>query len=177
MFRGQSLGLYSSTSSGGATSVGGRNTTVNSYLFSHAHTWDNVFWNRRVVCRSRFGSRHWYHHHFLLVSDQTTKGIYSPYWYNPIWSFHYSLQFPMNGQIGINTIQAWWGNTVFTRTGDWNNVVLQTVPPGKTFGWVWYSNFTILCVSVVWIVMRIGILLFPECTNMDARQRGSACVP
>lgn len=40
----------------------------------------------------------------------------------------------MNGQIGINTIQAWWGNTVFTRTGDWNNVVLQTVPPGKTFG-------------------------------------------
>jgi len=46
----------------------------------------------------------------------------------------YSLEYPLNGQIGINTIQTWWGNTVFTKTGDWNSVSLKTVPPGMTFG-------------------------------------------
>ena len=38
--------------------------------------------------------------------------------------------------IGINTIQVWWGNTVFTKTGDWNSVSLKTVAPGQTFGYV-----------------------------------------
>lgn len=45
-----------------------------------------------------------------------------------------SLQYPKNGQIGIDTIQAWWGNTVFANTGDWNSVSLKTVPDGQTFG-------------------------------------------
>ena len=45
-----------------------------------------------------------------------------------------SLEYPLNGTIGINTIQTWWGNTVFTRTGDWNSVALKTVPVGETFG-------------------------------------------
>ncbi len=48
----------------------------------------------------------------------------------------YSLEYPLNGQIGINTIQTWWGNTVFTKTGDWNSVTLKTVPSGMTFGCV-----------------------------------------
>ncbi|KAI5123186.1 hypothetical protein M0805_003953 [Coniferiporia weirii] len=46
----------------------------------------------------------------------------------------FCLEYPLNGQIGINTIQSWWGNTVFTRTGDWNSVTLKTVPVGQTFG-------------------------------------------
>ncbi|KAL5513349.1 hypothetical protein ACEPAH_3748 [Sanghuangporus vaninii] len=46
----------------------------------------------------------------------------------------FCLEYPLNGQIGINTIQTWWGNTVFTKTGDWNSVSLQTVPDGQTFG-------------------------------------------
>lgn len=28
------------------------------------------------------------------------------------------LQYPKNGTIGVNTIQTWWGNTVFTNTND-----------------------------------------------------------
>lgn len=47
-----------------------------------------------------------------------------------------SLEYPLNGTIGLNTIQSWWGNTVFTKTGDWNSVSLKTVAPGDTFGCV-----------------------------------------
>lgn len=48
-----------------------------------------------------------------------------------------SLEYPLNGTIGLNTIQSWWGNTVFTKTGDWNSVSLKTVAPGDTFGCVY----------------------------------------
>ncbi|THH12088.1 hypothetical protein EW145_g232 [Phellinidium pouzarii] len=47
---------------------------------------------------------------------------------------HCSLEYPRNGSIGLSTIQSWWGNTVFTKTGDWNSVTLKTVPEGQTFG-------------------------------------------
>ncbi|KAI5123303.1 hypothetical protein M0805_009324 [Coniferiporia weirii] len=46
----------------------------------------------------------------------------------------FCLQYPKNGTIGATTIQTWWGNTVFTKTGDWNSVTLKTVPAGQTFG-------------------------------------------
>ncbi|KAI5123200.1 hypothetical protein M0805_003967 [Coniferiporia weirii] len=46
----------------------------------------------------------------------------------------FCLEYPLNGSIGLTTIQSWWGNTVFTKTGDWNSVTLKTVPSGQTFG-------------------------------------------
>ncbi|KAL5490446.1 hypothetical protein ACEPAI_5279 [Sanghuangporus weigelae] len=46
----------------------------------------------------------------------------------------FCLQYPKNGSIGADTIQTWWGNTVFTNTGDWNSVSLKTLAPGETFG-------------------------------------------
>ncbi|KAH8110780.1 OPT oligopeptide transporter [Phellopilus nigrolimitatus] len=46
----------------------------------------------------------------------------------------FCLEYPMNGEIGITTIQSWWGNTVFQNTGDWNDVSLKTVSDGETFG-------------------------------------------
>ena len=46
----------------------------------------------------------------------------------------FCLQYPKNGTIGATTIQTWWGNTVFTKTGDWNSVTLKTVADGQTFG-------------------------------------------
>jgi len=42
----------------------------------------------------------------------------------------------MNGAIGINTIQQWWGNTVFTKTADAQALPLRTLAPGETFGYV-----------------------------------------
>ncbi|KAJ3875264.1 small oligopeptide transporter [Lentinula edodes] len=47
---------------------------------------------------------------------------------------YFCLQYPLNGTIGINTIQKWWGNTVYTRTLDWKSPPLRTLAPGETFG-------------------------------------------
>ncbi|KAK7062623.1 hypothetical protein VNI00_000111 [Paramarasmius palmivorus] len=46
----------------------------------------------------------------------------------------FCLQYPLNGGIGENTIQKWWGNTVFLETSDWIGEPLRTVAPGETFG-------------------------------------------
>ncbi|KAI0739686.1 OPT oligopeptide transporter [Daedaleopsis nitida] len=51
---------------------------------------------------------------------------------------YFCLQFPRNGKVGADTIQAWWGNTVSTNTADYGHkgsgTALSAVPPGSTFG-------------------------------------------
>ena len=42
----------------------------------------------------------------------------------------------MNGEIGRNTTQQWWGNTVFKNTADWHASPLRIVPDGEHFGYV-----------------------------------------
>ncbi|KDQ55449.1 hypothetical protein JAAARDRAFT_133924 [Jaapia argillacea MUCL 33604] len=46
----------------------------------------------------------------------------------------FCLQYPRNGTIGLNTIQAWWGNTVHLRTADAAGTPLKTLAEGDTFG-------------------------------------------
>jgi hypothetical protein len=46
----------------------------------------------------------------------------------------FTLQYPMNGSIGLNTIQAWWGNTVYVNTADFNGTAYKTIPDSGTFG-------------------------------------------
>lgn len=46
----------------------------------------------------------------------------------------FCLQYPMDGQLGANTIQKWWGNSVYKHTADWNMTALKHLPPGQTFG-------------------------------------------
>ncbi|KAH9062552.1 OPT oligopeptide transporter [Lactarius deliciosus] len=46
----------------------------------------------------------------------------------------FTLQYPNNGNIGIDTIQAWWGNTVYTKTADFLGVPDRILPDGQTFG-------------------------------------------
>ncbi|GJE84381.1 OPT oligopeptide transporter protein [Phanerochaete sordida] len=46
----------------------------------------------------------------------------------------FCLQFPDNGNIGISSIQAWWGNNVYKNTADWNGTPLKLLAPGATFG-------------------------------------------
>jgi OPT family small oligopeptide transporter len=41
----------------------------------------------------------------------------------------FCLQFPLKGTIGANTIQTWWGNTVFLNTADGQELSLLTPPP------------------------------------------------
>lgn len=44
------------------------------------------------------------------------------------------LQYPKNGTIGLTTIQAWWGNTVFTNTADGQGLPYKPLPSSGTFG-------------------------------------------
>jgi hypothetical protein len=46
----------------------------------------------------------------------------------------FALQYPKNGTIGMNSIQNWWGNTVYMKTADYAGVPAKTVPEGGTFG-------------------------------------------
>ncbi|KAF8267598.1 OPT oligopeptide transporter [Lactarius quietus] len=46
----------------------------------------------------------------------------------------FTLQYPDNGNIGLNSIQNWWGNTVFLNTADANGTPLKTLSDGQTFG-------------------------------------------
>jgi hypothetical protein len=44
------------------------------------------------------------------------------------------LQYPQNGNIGLHTIQSWWGNTVWLNTADGNKTPLISLAEGETFG-------------------------------------------
>ncbi|KAG1864939.1 OPT oligopeptide transporter protein-domain-containing protein [Suillus subalutaceus] len=46
----------------------------------------------------------------------------------------FCLQYPQNGTIGLNTVQSWWGNTVYSNTADGKSLPLLTLPEGSTFG-------------------------------------------
>ncbi|KAJ6629806.1 OPT oligopeptide transporter protein-domain-containing protein [Mycena sp. CBHHK59/15] len=44
------------------------------------------------------------------------------------------LQYPKNGNIGIDTVQVWWGNTVWLNTADGNKTPMISLADGETFG-------------------------------------------
>ncbi|KAJ7036069.1 OPT oligopeptide transporter [Mycena alexandri] len=44
------------------------------------------------------------------------------------------LQYPKNGSIGADTVQTWWGNTVWLNTADGNRLPLIALAEGETFG-------------------------------------------
>ncbi|KAA1478168.1 OPT oligopeptide transporter [Dentipellis sp. KUC8613] len=46
----------------------------------------------------------------------------------------FCLQYPRNGAIGADTIQSWWGNTVYANTADSLGTPLISLPDGQTFG-------------------------------------------
>ncbi|KAL6301879.1 OPT oligopeptide transporter [Sparassis latifolia] len=46
----------------------------------------------------------------------------------------FCLQYPADGTIGLNTIQKWWGNTVFLNTADGKALPYLTVSGNATFG-------------------------------------------
>ncbi|KAJ6532845.1 oligopeptide transporter [Mycena vulgaris] len=44
------------------------------------------------------------------------------------------LQYPKNGNIGLHTIQDWWGNTVWLNTADGNKTPMISLADGEIFG-------------------------------------------
>ena len=94
------------------TLAGGRSTTVSRALCSSA--------NRQFSDA-------------LDMIDVLSAGLDAGYAVGLIIIF-FCLQYPRNGTIGLNTIQAWWGNTVYINTGDFAGVPDKVVPDGGTFG-------------------------------------------
>ena len=46
----------------------------------------------------------------------------------------FALQYPKNGTIGLDSIQKWWGNTVYMKTADYTGVPFKSLPEGGKFG-------------------------------------------
>ncbi|KAH6903907.1 OPT oligopeptide transporter [Coprinopsis sp. MPI-PUGE-AT-0042] len=46
----------------------------------------------------------------------------------------FTLQYPKNGDIGVNTIQSWWGNVIPYETADGKGTPLRTLVEGEKFG-------------------------------------------
>ncbi|KAF8631657.1 hypothetical protein AX17_005059 [Amanita inopinata Kibby_2008] len=46
----------------------------------------------------------------------------------------FCLQYPVNGNIGLTTVQAWWGNTVFLNNADGKGTPLRKLAKGEFFG-------------------------------------------
>ena len=59
------------------------------------------------------------------------------------------LQFPLGGSIGGNTVQKWWGNTVFLKTADGKSLPYKKVPAGKTFGYVFIRVIRVVMIERV----------------------------
>jgi hypothetical protein len=74
------------------------------------------------------------HFHGRLAGiDVLSAGLDAGYAIGTIIVF-FALIYPKNGTIGQDTIQAWWGNVVYTKTADYKGVPYETVPNGGTFG-------------------------------------------
>ena len=85
---------------------------------------------RCIICCARCWDRSWFVTDLLLVGSSHTlsqAGVY-------MLIFKTSLQYPLNGNIGLNTIQKWWGNQVFKDTLDWKFTPLRKLEEGATFG-------------------------------------------
>jgi hypothetical protein len=69
----------------------------------------------------------------LAWIDVLSAGLDAGYAIGIIFIF-FVLQYPKNGTIGLDTIQAWWGNTVYVNTADYEGVPHKTLSDGETFG-------------------------------------------
>ncbi|KAF8493655.1 OPT oligopeptide transporter [Russula emetica] len=79
-----------------------------------------------VIRRRHFGW--WSKYNYVL-----SAGLDASYAIGTLFIF-FALQYPKNGTIGLNSIQAWWGNTVYTKTDDFKGVPLKSIPESGTFG-------------------------------------------
>jgi hypothetical protein len=80
------------------------------------------------------------------------------------------LQYPNGGSIGLNTIQTWWGNTVYVNTADGNKTPMISLADGETFGYVFVSCPPLLTLKLTQRLLsgpRHGKLLY-ILANIDA---------
>ena len=109
-------------SSVAATLTGGQSTTVSPFVMMRL---SNVF----IFSDARLAS--------VLVLDYfldiLSAGLDIGYAVGVLIVF-FALQYPKNGTIGLDSIQKWWGNTVYTKTADYTGVPLKNLPESGKFG-------------------------------------------
>ncbi|KAF8262026.1 OPT oligopeptide transporter protein-domain-containing protein [Lactarius quietus] len=79
-----------------------------------------------VIRRRHFG---WWTKYNFVLSGALDAG----YAIGVVFVF-FTLQYPDNGNIGLNSIQNWWGNTVFLNTADAKGTPFKPLSDGQTFG-------------------------------------------
>jgi hypothetical protein len=68
-----------------------------------------------------------------LFTDILAGGLDAGYTFGMLFIF-FALKYPKNGSIGLSTIHAWWGNTVYNNTADATGMAYKQIPDGRTFG-------------------------------------------
>lgn len=129
MCHGSSSGFFSSMLFDGEISRIGPSTTVRYLHRPYCCICKCLLPNRRPLCSIGRWHRDSCRVGVLLVSSVNVSR-HNKHWLH----INYSLQYPMNGELGALTIQRWWGNTVFKNTYDWKMIPLKTLLPGEKFG-------------------------------------------
>lgn len=70
---------------------------------------------------------------WLVILDVLSTGLDAGYQFGMLVIF-FALQYPKNGNIGLNNVQKWWGNTVYMKTDDYVGVPDRILPEDGTFG-------------------------------------------
>jgi hypothetical protein len=104
------------------------------FIFNYVIRRRRFGWWCKYNCELNFTIPEDAHFHGRLAGiDVLSAGLDAGYTIGSMIIF-FALVYPKNGTIGQNTIQAWWGNVVYTNTADYKGVSYETVPNGGTFG-------------------------------------------
>ena len=80
-----------------------------------------------------FLMRDWPRFSGRVTLDVLSAGLDTGYGFGLLIIF-FTLQYPKNGAIGLDSIQKWWGNTVYKKTADYKGVPFKSLPEGGKFG-------------------------------------------
>ncbi|KAG6829206.1 hypothetical protein H0H92_005335 [Tricholoma furcatifolium] len=95
----------------------------------------------------------------------------------------FCLQYPKNGTIGLNTVQTWWGNTVYMNTADGMGTPFKPLPDSGTFGYVkalsWTCLFNLRVVLQSYELVISGLACYsipPTMTNLGSNVMFLTCM-
>ena len=69
----------------------------------------------------------------------------------------FTLYYPKNGTIGLDSVQVWWGNTVSFNTADANKAPLWALAKGQKFGYVVFLHRSHIALLITFTVLRLGL--------------------
>ena len=80
-----------------------------------------------------FLTRNWPRFSGWVTLDVLSVGLDAGYAVGVLIVF-FTLRYPKNSTIGLDSIQKWWGNTVYMKTADYRGVPFKSLPEGGKFG-------------------------------------------